>query len=295
MPRAEVDVDVTLVRGLLADQAPQWAGLPLHEVARGWDNAIFRLGADLAVRVPLRALAAPLIVHEARWLPVLAPVVPVAVPVPRLVGGPALGYPWRWSVVPWVEGRVLAEVPVAERTPYAAELAEALVALHRPAPEGFPPNPYRGVALSDRAETRRPDWLALARAHGAGVVEALAAAWERGYTAPAWPGPPLWLHGDPHPLNVVVDGGAIAGLIDFGDLTAGDPASDLATAWLSFDAVGRRILRTRVDTAGVVDPAVWDRAGAWAAAIAAALLESEGAGAELRVVARHTAEQLAAD
>ena len=296
MPRAEVVVDADLVRALLAGQAPRWAGLPLTEAARGWDNAVYRLGRALAVRLPLRAAAAPLIDHEARWLPDLARLLPVAVPVPVFVGEPApvLGYPWRWTVVPWVEGEVMAAVPVPDRARYAAPLADALLALHRQAPADAPANPYRGVPLAERAATVAHDWRGLVADHGPEIVEPLEQAWARGLAARPWPGPPVWLHGDPHPLNVVVSGGSVAGLIDFGDLTAGDPASDLGTAWLTFDEGGRSAFRTRVDSAGLVDEATWDRARAWAASISVALLSHHVPGDALPAVARHTARQIAA-
>jgi aminoglycoside phosphotransferase (APT) family kinase protein len=293
MPRAEVVVDVARVRSLLATAAPRWAELPLREVARGWDNAVYRLGDDLAVRVPLRAVAAPLIDHEARWLPELAPRLPIATPVPVLVGEPAIGYPWRWAVVPWVDGQVLAEVPVADRTRYAAQLADVLVALHRPAPAAAPENRFRGVPLTERATTVDVDWSVLAARHPSVSVWALEEAWRRGLAADPWPGPPLWLHGDPHPLNLVVAGDRLAGLIDFGDVTSGDPASDLATTWMTFDAAGREPFRLRVDAAGVVDAAVWDRAAAWAARIATALLRNHVPGEALYAVASHTAAELA--
>jgi aminoglycoside phosphotransferase (APT) family kinase protein len=295
MPVAEVDVDVALVRGLLTSQYPApSAHLPLVEVARGWDNAIFRLGDDLAVRLPLRALAAPLLEHEAAWLPELSAWLPagVAAPVPVFRGGPDAGYPWSWTVVPWLTGEVLAAVPVGDRTAYAEGLADALVALHRPAPREAPANPWRGVALGDRLRHAHAD-LDVARAalgHEEAVV--LAEAWAEGLAGPRWPGPPVWLHGDPHPLNVLVRDGRVRALLDWGDVTSGDPASDLATAWLSFDRSGRTAFRRRVDAAGTVDPAVWRRAAGWAAAITLALLAHHRPGDPLYDVATHTVRQL---
>jgi len=184
-------------------------------------------------------------------------------------------------------------VPVAERSGYAAAVADVLIALHRPAASDAPANPFRGVPLADRATTVAHDWEALADAHGDVVVGPLVEAWRRGVAAPPWPGRPLWLHGDPHPLNLLADRGRLSGLLDFGDVTAGDPASDLATAWLTFDAAGRATLVERVMAAGAVDPAVWDRAAAWAAAIAGSLLRHHVAGEALHEVAIHAAAQLA--
>ncbi|HYN29969.1 MAG TPA: aminoglycoside phosphotransferase family protein, partial [Dermatophilaceae bacterium] len=250
MPVAEVRVDVALVRRLLRAQYPgPTAHLPLVEVARGWDNAMLRLGDDLAVRLPLRAVSAPLVEHEAAWLPLLAAGLPsgVAAPVPVFRGRPGAGYPWSWNVVPWLAGQVLAAVPVGERTAYARPLAAALVALHRPAPPQAPANPWRGVPLAERAREVPPDLTLAQRAFGGAVAAGVEHAWRDGLAAPTWPGPPLWLHGDPHPHNVLVRDGRLAALVDFGDVTAGDPASDLATAWLTFDAAGRAAFRHRVD------------------------------------------------
>jgi aminoglycoside phosphotransferase (APT) family kinase protein len=296
MPVAEVHVDAPLVRRLLHEQYPSGADLPVVEAARGWDNAMFRLGDDLGVRLPLRAVAASLVGHEARWLPELAPRLPpgVGAPVPVFRGAPGVGYPWPWTVVPWFEGRALATLPVGERTAYAEQLADALVALHHPAPrEEAPVNPWRGVALGDRLRHVPAELDVARRALGPEAAVVLAEAWADGLAGPRWPGRPVWLHGDPHPLNVLVSGGRLRALLDWGDVTAGDPASDLATAWLSFDRNGRTAFRRRVEATGSVDPAVWRRAAGWAAALTLALLSHHGPGEALHDVAVHTVRQLA--
>src|SRR5689334_3635384 len=131
-PPAEVLIDSALVAGLLAKQHPDLAHLPLRAVDAGWDNALFRLGDHLAVRLPRRALAAPLIIHEQRWLPNLANCLALPIPAPLRVGTPTLGYPWHWSIVPWLSGMAADQhaPDAAQALPFAAFLRS----LHVPAP-----------------------------------------------------------------------------------------------------------------------------------------------------------------
>ncbi|WP_323749480.1 aminoglycoside phosphotransferase family protein [Curtobacterium sp. VKM Ac-1393] len=282
-PRAEVDVDVPLVRALLHDQHPDLADLPLALVANGWDNVIVRLGDAYAVRLPRRQLAARLVEHEQRWLPEIAarvaPVVPV--PAPVRVGRPALGYPWSWSVVRWLPG-----VPVGERAagvPVAEGLAAFVRLLHVPAPADAPVNPFRAVPLAMRSDAvlTRLDTQSVPRA-----VE-LAAAWRTAAALPTHAGPPVWVHGDLHPFNLLVDRTTdgderLSAVVDFGDVTAGDPAVDLATAWLTLDREARHAFRTRV----AAPDATWGRARGWAITIASALATSDERA--FRSVARRT-------
>ncbi|PFG43409.1 aminoglycoside phosphotransferase (APT) family kinase protein [Isoptericola jiangsuensis] len=276
MAAAEIEIDVALVRGLLTEQHPDLAGLPLRVVAQGWDNVMTRLGDDLAVRLPRRAIAAPLVEHEQEWLPRLAPHLPVRVPVPVRIGRPstALGYPWSWSVVPWVPGLRGADVPRARRGDVAAALAGFLAAMHRPAPPDAPENPYRGGPLAGRDGPVR-DRLA------AGVtteVDRCLAVWSQAVAAEPWHGPALWLHGDPHPGNLVLaDDGAtvtLAAVADLGDLTSGDPATDLAAAWTVFDAAGRETFRAELAGPYPGDDPVWVRARGWALTMATSMLTS---------------------
>ena len=267
-PAAEVDVDVPLVAALLRDQHPDLADLPLAIVASGWDNVVVRLGELLAVRLPRRAAAAALIEHEQRWLPEIAHRVAAIVPVPDPVrtGRPALGYPWSWSVVRWLPG-----TPAGERAG-GVQVAEALAAfvelLHVPAPPDAPVNPVRAVPLATRSDS------VLTRLATADMPRAreLAAVWRTAAALPAYAGPPVWVHGDLHPFNVLFDTGPdggprLAAVVDFGDVTAGDPAVDLATAWLTLDREARRTFRTRV----AADDDTWERARAWAVSIGSAL------------------------
>lgn len=267
-PEAEVDIDAELVRGLLRDQHPDLADLVLREANFGWDNVVFRLGDDLAVRVPRRQLAASLIEHEQRWLPELAPHLPLPVPAPVRIGRPTAAYPWSWSVVPWIEGADAATDPPLDPAATATALGGFLRALHRPAPDDAPVNAFRGGPLETRAEitARALDSLA-------GTVDVVRArsAWDAALALPPYEGPKVWLHGDLHPGNLVVRDGRLAAVVDFGDLTAGDPATDLLVAWPLLPAAAHATFREAV---GGVDDATWARARGWALAHALACLAS---------------------
>jgi aminoglycoside phosphotransferase (APT) family kinase protein len=261
-PPAEVTLTVEDVDRLVAAQHPTLRG-PLELVAHGWDNDVFRLGDDLAVRLPRRQVAAALIENEQRWLPEMAERMPVPVPAPVALGAPGDDYPWAWSIVPWFAGRSAMESDAASRGAIAEQLADALLALHTPAPADAPANSYRGVPLAERDEVVR-ERLA--------PHPSLLAVWDAALAAPAWHGPKLWLHGDVHPGNVLIDDGRMSALIDFGDLTSGDPANDLSAAWLFFTTSGRERFRARLGDR--YDTATWERARGWAAAFAGIALET---------------------
>lgn len=272
-PSAELTIDEPLVRALLMSQFaaehPEAARQPLAFAAEGWDCAMWRLGDDLAVRLPRRAVAASLVRNEHEWMPVLAPGVEatgVRVPTPLFAGRPDADYPWPWSIVPWIAGTTGLAVARAERAGWAVRLADALGALHQPAPPDAPANPFRGVPLAARAESIGARFAAL------GAGSRLEGVWDAGLRAAVWAGPPVWIHGDLHPANLVTQGTRLAAIIDFGDLTAGDPAYDLAIAWLAFDATGRQAF---IDaTRGRYDDATWIRARAWAAAVTVIFLST---------------------
>ncbi|MEL7974769.1 phosphotransferase [Isoptericola sp. F-RaC21] len=305
MPAAEIDVDVPLTRALLAEQHPDLAGLPLEIVAHGWDNVMVRLGDDLAVRLPRRALAAPLVEHEAAALPALADrlrdaVPDVVVPVPVRVGGPssALGYPWSWTVVPWADGVSAEATPVAARTAWAGTYGRLLAALHVPAPADAPPNPVRGVPLARRVEARDPAALDERLGHVPPDLRDVARRlWDRAVEAPAHDGPSVWLHGDPHPANLVAapGGGArpdrLAAVVDWGDVTSGDPASDLGEVWLCFDARGRADCRAAVQASANGghgwDDATWLRAAGWALLYATNMLAHADLHPRMLPIGRH--------
>lgn len=266
MPAAEIDVDDALVSELVRSQHPDLAG-PVRRIANGWDNAVYLLGDELTVRLPRREIAVELVRNEQRWLPELSGRLPVPIPAPVRIGVPGSGYPWPWTIGRWFEGRPSIELDPARRTPVATELAEFFAALHEPAPADAPYNPVRGVPLETRDEAVR-------KRLADGLVpraDEVAAAWYELVATPAWDGPPLWQHGDPQPANLVLAGDRLAAVIDFGDLNGGDPATDLAAAWLIFDPAGREVFGARTDELRRWDDATWARARGWALAIATAM------------------------
>jgi aminoglycoside phosphotransferase (APT) family kinase protein len=275
-PVAEVAIDEALIRRLLAEQAGALPrGLPLRRVAAGWDSEIWRLGEQWAVRLPRRSLAAPLVLNEHRSLVLIGPRIEgvgVRVPIPLVRGVPGAGYPWAWSVVPWIDGVRAIDTQRAGRAGWAGTLARALGALHAEAPRDHPVNPVRGRPLRTRADAfaDRLETLESRRAVTDREAEALRGAWLAGVEAPEWPRPAVWIHGDLHPGNLIVDGERLVGIIDFGDVTGGDPAYDLAVAWLAFDERGRE--RFVGATGDRYDRSTWLRARAWAAAVAVLLL-----------------------
>lgn len=255
-PAAEIDIDEALVRALLADQYPALAQCDIHIASSGWDNVIARAG-DRAIRLPRRALGARLLEHEVRWLPELAGKLPLAVPVPEFVGEPAENYPWRWSISRWLPGTVLSASPPADQIAAACALGEFLLCLHQPAPENAPVNLFRGVPLEHRAgSVLKHAELLRDRVD----FDRVMSVWESLLTTPAWDGAALWLHGDLHSANMLVHEGRLSAIIDFGDITSGDPASDLAAAWMMFDSETRDVFRHIVR----IDDATWHRAAGWA-------------------------------
>ncbi|MGP9662363.1 aminoglycoside phosphotransferase family protein [Arthrobacter sp. AOP36-C1-22] len=287
VPAHDVDVTDALVRTLLKEQHPDLAHLDLSRVTNGWDNVVYRLGQELAVRLPRRASAHQLLLNEVRWLPFLAPRLPSPIPAAVRRGQPGVGYPYHWAVVPWFDGESAAIRSAADRDGYAATLGRFLRALHVPAPADAPRNRVRGLALATRAEdfTRR---LAEADPPLEGPWHALFAA---GANAPEHHGPPLWLHGDLHPHNLVTVPGSgparILAVVDFGDITAGDPACDLAAAWLHFTPAGRAAFVAELP----YDEDTWLRARGWAVHFGT-MMALMPDGDPLQSVGRHAIEQL---
>ena len=270
-PAAEVAIDGALVRRLLAAQHPDLAELPLERVDDGWDNAMFRLGQDLAVRLPRREVGARLIINEQTWLPALAPRLEIPVPAPVRLGSPHGDYPWHWSVVPWLRGQAADVAP--PRDDQAMALAEFLKGLHLPAPNEAPRNDVRGVALATRAASVQERMQRL-RATTSSISCTVESVWARALAAPIAPIVPgaCWLHGDLHARNVLVEGGAISGIIDWGDVTSGDVATDLAAFWMLFDDAATRMRALR--HYGLDEGPILDRARGWAVLFGVVLLDT---------------------
>lgn len=299
-PPAEVEVDATLVARLVTAQHPSFTGA-IELVANGWDNAIFRLGAEWAVRMPRRELADRLVRVEQRWLPLVAGALPdgVRAPVPVAIGEPGEGYPYSWSITPWFDGVPAASVAPAERRGIAEALADVVVAIGAPAPADAPANPYRGVPLAERAGVV-DERLASGRLERAVATDAaaLAVVWADALAAPAWSGEARWVHGDPHPGNLLLSPAPhreLLAVLDFGDLTAGDPATDLAAAWLVFEPVGRAAFRDRVERLRAADAADWARARGWALGMGSAIVDTVGTTGPIGRVGAHALEQVLLD
>ena len=266
-PEAEITIGSQQVRRLLEAQHPDLASLPISLLAEGWDNVIYRLGTEFTVRLPRRALGAQLIEHEQRWLPGIAPGLPIPIPAPIRIGLPGAAYPWRWSVLPWFEGTC-----ADEQLPHATEaqrFARFLLALHQPAPFNAPENAYRGGPLTTRA-AMTIECLERVSAQTDLITPSLISIWEHALAAE--PGRDArWLHGDLHAQNVLVHEGRFSAVIDWGDITGGDVATDLACVWHLFSERGAR--QNFLATYGP-DEATLSRARGWAFAIGIVLLDS---------------------
>jgi len=262
----EIATDADLVRRLLAAQFPQWADLPIERVASGGTvNAIYRLGDELAVRLPLREAGASQIEKEREWLPRLAPQLQLALPVPLAQGASGSDYPVVWSVMPWLEGDLAFPDRLTDLDEAARALAAFLRALQSIDTAGAPVpgahNYGRGVPLATRdAHTRG----AIASSEGLVDIEAVTAAWEADLAAPSYEGAPVWIHGDLQPANLLVQDGRLSAVIDWGALGIGDPAVDLLPAWNLFDGESRETFRCAMD----VDDATWARGRGWALSMA---------------------------
>jgi aminoglycoside phosphotransferase (APT) family kinase protein len=264
----EVPVDGALVRRLVAAQFPHWADLPITPVARsGVDNATYRLGEDMSVRLPRLPRWVGQVEREQRWLPLLAPHLPLPVPVPLAVGVPAEGYPFPWSVYRWLDGETATAAGLSDPRRAATDLGAFIAALQRIDPTGGPApewsNGFRGAALQDRrdspvVENRMRNRIAALS--GLVDTDALTAVWEAALAAPVWDGPPVWIHGDPAPGNLLSVDGRLSAVIDFGTVAVGDPACDLIAAWTWFrSAPDRDIFRAAL----TIDDATWARGRAW--------------------------------
>ena len=255
----EFRTDADLVRRLVAGQFPEWADLPIRPVASdGTVNALYRLGADMVVRLPRSAGLCEDADQQHELLLHLGPFLPVAIPFPLGKGAPAEGYPWPWSIYRWIDGRTLTAGHDAAPS-LGRDLAGFVHALHGIDSIGGP-TAGRGVhpAVRDR-ETRHaiealPDLIDTAAA---------TAAWETSIAAEPWQGPPVWIHGDLLPGNLLVKGGRLCGVIDFGAAGVGDPACDLIPAWSVLSSSARRTFRDAL----ALDDATWVRGRGWALSI----------------------------
>ena len=257
---SEMQIDASLVRRLVAAQFPEWKELSVCPIyPGGWDNRTFRLGEQMLVRMPSAAHYAMQVEKEHRWLPRLAPLLPLPIPIPLAMGEPAESYPWHWSIYGWLEGEPATTGSITDLRRFAIQLAQFLQALQRidaaGGPAVGPHNFYRGGPLTTYdGETG----AAIKTLRSKIDTEAVTAVWEAALTA-TWRGSPVWVHGDVSPGNLLVKEGRLSAVIDFGCLGVGDPACDLAMAWTFFDGSSREAFVTTLS----LDKATWARARGW--------------------------------
>lgn len=253
----QIDTDQLLVRRLLADQFPHWADLPLTAVpSSGTENAIYRLGDEMAIRLPYRPGKDDQIEKLDLWLPMFAPHLPLSIPEPLARGAPSEEYPATWSILRWLDGEEATGERLADSVEAARQLAAFVRALIAIDTTGGPTpgthNFWRGVPLAARDEmTRR----CIGESEGLVDTEAVMRAWEHDLGAPVWHGPPTWLHGDLVPDNILLTGGRINAVIDWGGLGVGDPATELLPAWNLFRGESREAYREVLE----FDDATWVR------------------------------------
>jgi aminoglycoside phosphotransferase (APT) family kinase protein len=290
----EVDTDAGLVQRLLAAQFPQWADLPLEPLqSSGTDSALYRLGDDKVVRLPRIQASAGQVDKENQWLPRLAPLVTLPIPAPLAKGTPGEGFPWSWSVYRWIEGEIATIERIANLREAATDMARFIAALHGIDSAGGPApghhNSFRGVPLATRDAATRAAISNLRETLDEG---ALTAAWDAALNASVWSSPPVWIHGDLQPGNLLIQDGRLNAVIDFGCLGVGDPACDLIVAWNLFNAESREVLRAALK----VEEATWKRGRGWALSVGLiALPYYEHSNATLAAVSRYAVHEVLAD
>jgi aminoglycoside phosphotransferase (APT) family kinase protein len=290
----ERDVEITaeLVSALVREQFPRWSDLAVTRVEPGgWDNRTFRLGDDKLARLPSRARYVAQVEKEQRWLPVLAPLLPLPIPSPLVMGRPGNGYPWPWSVYRWLDGERAIPKASVDMRDVAQDLADFLHALYSVDARDGPPagahNFFRGGPLATYdGEVREALCLLGKRIDTA----AARAAWESALGS-TWERPGVWIHGDVAADNLLLRNGRLAAVIDFGSSGVGDPACDLTIAWTLFHGAARDAFRSAVS----VDDATWARARGWALWKALSVLGKEARAESALSEAQRVLDDLLAD
>ncbi|MGI9018577.1 MAG: aminoglycoside phosphotransferase family protein [Euzebya sp.] len=255
---ADVVIDLDLVGRLLTSQHPDLAGRTRRVMATGWDHVMVVLGDDLVARLPRRELGAGMIQGEQRFLRQVGPELALPVPVPLRLGVPGAGYPYHWSVVPWLEGDPAGDETDMDQAAAAQDLGRFLATLHRPAAADAPHNPYRGVPLHTKTADVERRLTQLGPDIEAATLERV---FSMAVDASPWPGPPLWVHGDLHPRNVLIARRRISAVLDFSDVHGGDPAIDAIIAWMLLPTQQHRAFR---HAAPSMDDTTWTRGKGWA-------------------------------
>jgi aminoglycoside phosphotransferase (APT) family kinase protein len=265
------NVDIALVERLIAAQFPQWAGLPVREVAfDGWDNWTFRLGDTMKVRLPSDAGYVPQVEKEAAWLPRLAPLLPVPIPAPIAVGVPGEGYPWPWTICDWIEGDTAAREVIPDLPRFAVDVAAFLGQLQAIDPAGGPAAGAHSFQRGASLQVYDGDAQRCLRAlNGRIDTGAARAVWDAALAA-RFDGPQVWFHGDIAVGNLLVRDGRLSAVLDFGCSGVGDPACDLVLTWTFLDGAARETFREAIGA----DEETWARARGWAIWKAMLLLEN---------------------
>ncbi|WP_216822363.1 aminoglycoside phosphotransferase family protein [Sphingorhabdus sp. EL138] len=250
-----------LVTKLVAEQFPQWAGLPVSPVKlSGWDNRTFHLGRNMTVRLPSAKRYAEKVHIEQEWLPKLAPNLPFPIPEPVAMGHASKDYPWNWSIYRWIEGENADVLDQSDLPQFAEDCARFLKELHQidtaRGPLAGAHNFYRGGALTVYSEETN---TAISKLEGIIETETVTAIWEQAVSS-QWVDEPVWVHGDFSVGNIIVRDGKLAAVIDFGGMGGGDPACDLVLAWTFLTRESRAIFKSRMD----MDSNTWARARGWA-------------------------------
>lgn len=268
-------IDVALVKHLISTQFPQWKDLTIQPVeVGGWDNRTFHLGKEMLVRMPSAQRYALQVEKEQKWLPKLAPLLPLPIPEPVAMGKPSHNYPWKWSMYRWLEGETVASSPIAYLDHFATDLAQFLIALQNIDTTGGPlPKPHNFSHLAGLAHYDTQTREAMAILKNKINIEAATKLWEEALDT-TWSHDPVWVHGDVSPTNLLVQEGRLSAVIDFGGLGIGDPACDLVIAWKLFREKSRKTFRAMLP----LDEGTWSRGRAWALwkalIIAAGIIES---------------------
>ncbi|MDN3506635.1 MAG: aminoglycoside phosphotransferase family protein [Simkaniaceae bacterium] len=255
------NIDIDLCHQLIKEQFPQWGELAITPVAcNGWDNNTFHLGNEMLIRMPCSEEYAAQVEKEQCWLPKLGPSLPLEIPSPLALGLPAKGYPWHWSIYRWIPGESAAPGNIKDLLEFAKTLANFLKALQSIDPTGGPPpgqhSFHRGGTLSTY-DTEVQKALSLLKERI--DVKTASQIWKAAIST-TWQGKPVWVHGDISTGNLLVEGGTLTAVIDFGQLAVGDPACDLAIAWTLFQGRSRKLFQKHLG----LDKDTWNRAKGWA-------------------------------
>lgn len=283
----ELDLDVSFVQHLLADQFPELTALPIRRIrSTGTVNAIFRLGDELYARLPRVATWAAGLENEWQWIPKLAPGVSLQLPEPVGKGEPTTEYPHTWAIFRWIDGHPYSDHLVTDEVRAAQDLATFITELRRIDPAGAPPAGRRPLLELD-ADIREKIAASGELIDGPATL----AVWEQSQAAPVWTGSPVWIHADLLPPNILVRDGRIRAVIDFGSVGIGDPAADLIAAWSVFGPAGRAAFREQLQ----VDDGTWLRARGFALVQVAAIPYYRDSNPDFVTLAQRTVEQVLLD